>query len=68
MLEEQARHIAEIIQHAKSHEARALEPTPEAEAEWVQTIKEKALNNRSFLDSCTPGYYNNEGQVAEGGG
>ena len=27
MLEEQARHIAELIQHAKSQEARCLEPT-----------------------------------------
>ncbi len=68
MLEEQARHIAEVIQHAKANEARSLEPTPEAEAEWVETIKQKAMNNRDFLDACTPGYYNNEGKPAEGTG
>ena len=67
MLEEQATHIADVIQHAKSSEARSVEPTPEAEAEWVETIKQKALNNESFLDACTPGYYNNEGHVKEGG-
>jgi cyclohexanone monooxygenase len=68
MLEEQSRHIAEVILHAKHNEARALEPTPEAEAEWVETIKQKAMNNRDYLDACTPGYYNNEGKPAEGTG
>jgi cyclohexanone monooxygenase len=68
MLEEQSRHIAEVIQHAKSNEARALEPTEEAEAEWVETIKQKAMNNRDYLEACTPGYYNNEGKPAEGTG
>jgi cyclohexanone monooxygenase len=68
MLEEQALHIADIIQHAKSNEARALEPTAEAEAEWVETIKQKAVNNREYLEACTPGYYNNEGKPAEGTG
>ena len=51
MLQEQATHIADVIQHAKANEARALEPTPEAEAEWVQTIKDKALNNESYFDA-----------------
>jgi cyclohexanone monooxygenase len=68
MLEEQARHITEIIQHAKAHEARQLEPTAEAEAEWVATIKQKAIHNQRFLQQCTPGYYNNEGRPAESTG
>jgi cation diffusion facilitator CzcD-associated flavoprotein CzcO len=68
MLEEQSRHIAELIRHAKSHEARCIEPTAEAEAEWVATIKEKAMNNQDFLEACTPGYYNNEGKPEKGFG
>ena len=68
MLEEQARHITEVIQHTKEHEARSLEPTPEAEAEWVATIKQKAIHNQRFQRECTPGYYNNEGKPAEGAG
>jgi cyclohexanone monooxygenase len=68
MLEEQSAHIADLIQHAKANEARALEPTPEAEAEWVETIKQKAVDNRDYLISCTPGYYNNEGKPDEGQG
>ena len=68
MLEEQARHITELIKHAKSQEARCIEPTPEAEAEWVATIKAKAMNNQDFLEACTPGYYNNEGKPQKGFG
>ena len=68
MLEEQAQHITELIKHAKSNEARCIEPTPEAEAEWVATIKSKAMNNQEFLEACTPGYYNNEGMPAKGFG
>jgi cation diffusion facilitator CzcD-associated flavoprotein CzcO len=68
MLEEQAQHITELIKHAKSNEARCIEPTPEAEAEWVATIKAKAMNNQEFLEACTPGYYNNEGMPARGFG
>lgn len=61
MLEEQSQHIAALIQHTKSQEARCIEPTAEAEAEWVATIKEKAFINLGFQQECTPGYYNNEG-------
>jgi cation diffusion facilitator CzcD-associated flavoprotein CzcO len=68
MLEEQSRHITELIQHAKAQEARCIEATPEAEADWVATIKEKAMNNRDFLEACTPGYYNNEGRPEKGFG
>ena len=68
MLEEQARHITELILRAKSQEARRIEPTPEAEAQWVATIKEKAMNNQEFLEACTPGYYNNEGKPEKGFG
>jgi cation diffusion facilitator CzcD-associated flavoprotein CzcO len=65
LLEEQAQHIKEVIQQAKLREAWCFEPTVEAEAEWVATIRQKALNNRRFLESCTPGYYNNEGRPSE---
>jgi cation diffusion facilitator CzcD-associated flavoprotein CzcO len=68
MLQEQARHITELIQHAKANEARSLEPTPEAEAEWVATIRQKAVNNVHYLTECTPGYYNNEGNPTAGTG
>ena len=68
MLADQARHITEVIQHAKHVEARALEPTAEAEAQWLGAIKEKESKNRDFQLDCTPGYYNNEGQLDKGPG
>jgi len=67
MLYEQSAHIADVVQHAKLHEARCLEPTPEAEAEWVETINRKA-SKQDFHHECTPGYYNNEGQLDQGPG
>jgi cation diffusion facilitator CzcD-associated flavoprotein CzcO len=68
MLDEQAHHITELIQHTKTQEARVLEPTSEAEAEWVATIKQKAIHNQRFQRECTPGYYNNEGRPSESTG
>jgi cation diffusion facilitator CzcD-associated flavoprotein CzcO len=68
MLDEQTRHVTEVIQYAKAHEARCLEPTPEAEAEWVATIRRKAIHSQRFQSECTPGYYNNEGKPAENTG
>ena len=68
MLVEQAQHITELIRHAKLHEARSIEPTAEAEAEWGKTMQEKAINNLKFLQECTPGYYNNEGKPDRGRG
>ena len=44
-------------------------PPPDAAAEdaWVATILELAQFNLDFLESCTPGYYNNEGKPSERG-
>ncbi len=65
MLNEQAKHIAYIVKHAQDHEIRAVEVSEEAEAEWVATIVGLARNAREFQESCTPGYYNNEGKPGE---
>jgi cation diffusion facilitator CzcD-associated flavoprotein CzcO len=65
MLDEQARHVAYVLGHVFEHDVRTVEPTQEAEDAWVQTILDKALVNEKFLESCTPGYYNNEGRPAE---
>jgi cyclohexanone monooxygenase len=65
MLNEQAKHLAYIVKYALDHEVRALEVSEEAEAEWVATIIGLARNAQSFQESCTPGYYNNEGRPGE---
>ncbi|MFF1420517.1 flavin-containing monooxygenase [Streptomyces sp. NPDC058280] len=61
VLDEQAVHIAEVVAEAHKRQARYIEPTAEAEAAWVATIRDKARNTHAFLAECTPGYYNNEG-------
>jgi cyclohexanone monooxygenase len=68
MLDEQARHISDLVQQANLHQAQTIEPTAEAEAAWVQTIRDKAAQNLQFRLDCTPGYYNGEGKAGEGGG
>src|SRR5581483_4963567 len=62
MLEEQSRHIAYLIQQAREREVRALEVSEEAEEEWVQKVIAGSAGSVRFLEACTPGYYNNEGQ------
>lgn len=66
MFDDQAQHIAYIIAEAKKRGATEVEPTPEAQDAWVTTIKKLSVVNRAYLESCTPGYYNNEGDL-EGG-
>jgi cyclohexanone monooxygenase len=62
LLNEQAKHLAYIIEKANESEARTVEVSTEGEAEWVETCIKKARNAGDFLESCTPGYYNNEGK------
>ena len=40
----------------------ALEASQAAEDAWVDEIIAVSRYNEDFLSSCTPGYYNNEGQ------
>jgi cyclohexanone monooxygenase len=61
MLNEQSVHIAYIVNHAMETEARTVEVSEQAEAEWVDTIHRLARLNATFQAECTPGYYNNEG-------
>ena len=61
MLDEKAKHIAFIIADAETKGIKALEPTAEAEKDWVDTIVKLAIGRRPYLEECTPGYYNNEG-------
>ncbi len=65
MLEEQSRHVAYVIARAVDAGAECVEPTEEAEAAWVGTIRRLSQYNAELLAECTPGYFNNEGQPAD---
>ncbi len=62
VMNDQAKHIAYIVEHCLSTPVKAVEPSEAAEAEWVQTIVHSAISRQKFAEECTPGYYNNEGQ------
>ncbi|MCZ6665047.1 MAG: NAD(P)/FAD-dependent oxidoreductase [Gammaproteobacteria bacterium] len=61
LLNEQSKHIAYVIKHARDHDITIVEAKMEAEAEWVDTIRRLARLGERFFAECTPGYYNNEG-------
>jgi cyclohexanone monooxygenase len=61
MYDQQGRHIAHIIGAAMQRGGVTVEPSAEAEADWVKTIRENLLIDVGFWQSCTPGYNNNEG-------
>ena len=63
MFDDQAQHIAYIIDEVLGRGREVAEVTGDAEDEWVAEIRRLAFANRDFLESCTPGYYNNEGEL-----
>jgi cyclohexanone monooxygenase len=64
-LDEEAHHVAYIVSEGLHRAARTIEPSAEAEAAWVAKIADKSTLAEDFLESCTPGYYNDEGRVRE---
>ena len=67
MFDDQAVHVAYIIDAVKQSGHETVEVTPEAEADWVNQIVSLAgTGATAFLEQCTPGYYNREGQGSGG--
>jgi cyclohexanone monooxygenase len=64
MLEEQARHVAYILNQIAEQGVTRVEVSEESEQWWIDRIVSLSQNNIKFLESCTPGYYNNEGKPA----
>ncbi len=67
-LNEQSQHIAYILKHAGAHGIRRIEVSEAAEAKWIDTIIQLSRLAQSFLEECTPGYYNNEGKPGQRSG
>jgi len=64
MINEQAKQVAYCVAEALGRGVRSFEVTAEAEAAWVATVLARAQDHTSFAEQCTPGYYNNEGQLS----
>lgn len=65
LLNEQAKHLTYIIQNGIEKGLNEVEATEEGEAQWVQQCISKARDAGDFFENCTPGYYNNEGQMSD---
>jgi len=65
ILNEQARHLAWIIRKAVDAGTSTIEASEGGVEEWVARCIEKAGAAVEFFESCTPGYYNNEGKLSE---
>jgi len=60
MLDNQAKHVSQLITLVNKRNAKSIEPTPEAEAEWVKLVTGPNMMTK-YQNVCTPGYYNGEG-------
>ena len=63
LLDTQATHVAWVIAWALNNAASELEPSADAEAAWVEAVVERSTASAQRAKSCTPGYYNREGQA-----
>ena len=62
MLSEQAKHLAHIIGHCVQTGVATVEASVQAQDDWVDQIVQTSADRIRKLESCTPGYYNNEGR------
>ncbi|MCJ7671153.1 MAG: monooxygenase, partial [Acidimicrobiia bacterium] len=62
LLDVQARHVAWIIAWALEHDVVELEASTAAEQAWVDEIVARGERTAESAKTCTPGYYNAEGQ------
>lgn len=63
LLDVQASHVAWIIAEALDREVTRLQATVAAQDGWVDTVVGRAAGTADRAMSCTPGYYNREGQA-----
>ncbi len=57
----QAEHIAHLVAAVIRRDAKSIEATPEAEAEYVDLVSSLGPM-RKYQEACTPSYYNVEGK------
>lgn len=67
MISEQAAHIAHIVEQCGKQGIDTVEPFETAEDDWVSGIVAGVIARRHILETCTPGYYNNEGRASTTG-
>ena len=58
---DQGFHIGYIASQALQRGAVRVEPTREAQEEYIRRLRAVAVDNTQFQAECTPSYFNNEG-------
>ncbi len=67
MFDDQAVHVAYVIDEVTKRGKQEVEVTAEAEQAWVdEIIRLAGTGAQAFLMECTPGYYNREGKGTGG--
>jgi cyclohexanone monooxygenase len=61
MFDDQARHVAYLVAESVRRGVRTMEPSVAGQQGWCDLIDSFQVGGAGFLESCTPGYYNNEG-------
>lgn len=59
----QGEHIAYMIKQGLERGLTSMEPSQQAQQEWVKHIRETAIDISQFQKECTPSYFNNEGEA-----
>jgi len=61
----QGYHAAYIIKTALDRGLKAVEPTQQAQDDWVRLIRETAIDVSKLQQECPPSYFNNDGDTSK---
>jgi cyclohexanone monooxygenase len=61
-MDETSQHIGYMLKQCEKEKLSSIEASRESEDKWVEEIIAVSRFASDFQESCTPGYYNNEGE------
>ncbi|HEX7753513.1 MAG TPA: NAD(P)/FAD-dependent oxidoreductase [Novosphingobium sp.] len=62
---DQGRHIGYVASQALLRGAAVVEPTQAAQDEYIARLRSVAVDNSTYVNECTPSYFNNEGDTTK---
>jgi cation diffusion facilitator CzcD-associated flavoprotein CzcO len=63
VLNEQSKHVAYVLSRCLKEGISTIEPDEQATQEWLGTLFSHLMATATFNLECTPGYFNNEGNL-----
>jgi cyclohexanone monooxygenase len=61
--EEQAHHVVEVIRLLRAEGLSSFEISEDSERRWAQEMDAASVYDEEMTRNCTPGFYNNEGDL-----